>query len=268
MKFKYFGDSGWQPDPQPLDDRGQQFGDGLFETIRLDGQGNAPLWQMHIERLAQGLKALRFSDGAVAMISEAITAIEHPEAVTGCKLLVTRGAGPRGYGFSPDLMPLISVRYFNAPDFSDAPYIAGLSDVSLSTQPLLAGHKHLNRLEQVLARDGFHPQWDEAVMLNSDGLIVEGCMSNVFVKLDGRWLTPEITSSGINGVVRRWLLDTNPEINIRNIGLPELSSAQGLVFTNSLVGIRSCHRFDAQVVDLAPEAKRWQLAYQEMFENA
>ena len=266
MKFNYQAGTGWQSDTQEFDDRGQQFGDGLFETVRLDGRGVAPLWQMHVERLALGLKALRFSDAAVELVLHAVDSIAHPPGMTACKLLVTRGIGPRGYGFSPDLMPLVTMRYFNAPEFSTSPYVAGTSDVVLSTQPLLAGHKHLNRLEQVLARNSFDAQWDECIMLDSSGIVIEGCMSNVFVKLDGRWLTPEITSSGINGVVRRWLLDTNPEINVQNFGLSELSGAQGLIFTNSLVGIRSCHIFDGQTLDVAPEAKRWQLAYQEMFE--
>ena len=60
MKFNYQAGNGWQSDAQEFDDRGQQFGDGLFETVRLDGRGVAPLWQMHVERLALGLKALRY----------------------------------------------------------------------------------------------------------------------------------------------------------------------------------------------------------------
>ncbi len=265
MKLKYSIAHGWTTNDATGEDRGRQFGDGLFETIRLNGRGEAPLWALHLRRLARGLKALRFSDSAVATVFSALDSLSHPQMSTACKLIVTRGVTERGYAFSDDLEPVITITYFDAAALISKPMSAGLSDVALSGQRALAGHKHLNRLEQVLARAAFEKEWDEAIMLSQTGLVVEGCMTNVFVKLDDEWHTPELNECGIDGVVRQWLLSQNTKIQVRAVSLEELRHAEAAVVTNSLIGVRSMGQFEGKLLDISPESREWQTAYQELF---
>jgi len=267
MQQFYDAGSGWVQQSESGLDRARQFGDGLFETIRLDGCGNAPLMDLHLERLALGLRALRFSDAATATVIEAFQSLTLPAGPTGCKLLISRGTGARGYGFSKDLQPDISASFFFAPAFMNSGMRIGISEVRLSNQPLLAGHKHLNRLEQVLAREAFLSDWQEALMFDYSGLLIEGCMSNVFLNVDGEWLTPELTDSGIRGVVRRWLMERHPSIREVPLSAGELAQASAVVLTNSLMGIRTVSSINDRTLSGSAEAVSWQKEYTELFDE-
>lgn len=265
MKLQYSVSRGWLTDDTQGEDRGRQFGDGVFETIRLNGRGEAPLWRLHVQRLVRGLEALRFGNSAVRAVLSALDSLDHPQLSTLCKIIVTRGVTERGYVFSDDLEPVVTVSYGSATMFTSEPMRVGLSEVMLANQVKLAGHKHLNRLEQVLARAEFEEDWDEAIMLSQTGFVVEGCMTNVFVKSDDEWHTPKLNECGIDGVVRQWLLSQNTRIQVRAVSLEELRHAKAAVLTNSLIGIRSIGQFEDKLLDISPESLDWQAAYQELF---
>lgn len=244
-------------------DRGLQFGDGVFETLRLNCHGQSPLLALHRERCLEGVVALRFSSNAIDLVEAALDElpaqlVRAKEAIAahsgagqeqeyGAKLIVTRGHGPRGYGASTELKPTILLTLFSTSPLEMGSRLRiGVSDVRLGRQPLLAGHKHLNRLEQVLARQSFAADWHEALMLSDSGEVIEGCMSNVFVKHGDEWLTPELTHSGVRGVVRQWWLNSRgagasvkgQSVKAVRLSLDDILSADALVMTNSLMGVR------------------------------
>lgn len=252
-------------DTGAMTDRALQYGDGVFETIRLNSLGVAPLLERHRQRLLSGLQRLRFSDEAIATVAAAMNDLPAaPAGMTGLKILVSRGESARGYGAPDSIEPLIRLHWFVAPAFETQLLVCGINPVRLGRQPVLAGIKHLNRLEQVLARQSFAADWQESVMLDSSGLVTEGTMSNLFVKVDGRWLTPDLTYAGVSGIAREWLLE-HSDSHVADITTAQLEQCSALIFCNSLTGIRAVGMLDGRSLAPAAEAVQWQSDYRALF---
>lgn len=261
-------------------DRGLQFGDGLFETMRLDSAGSAPLASYHQQRLEKGMAVLGFSVDAAKTIGSALdnipqipfgtdTHTNKNEREVGLKLIVTRGHSAQGYAAQTDILPNIYAIVFDAPELNDQPQkiTVGINPIRLGEQPLLAGLKHLNRLEQVLARQQFQPDWSESVMLNQKSQVVEGCMSNIFAKIDNQWTTPAINTAGVDGVVRKWLLSQGQNIQVGVIQLEDLASATSVCFSNSLSGFREVEILNEQPLKPSNDIAEWQMHYKSLFDE-
>lgn len=224
----------------PSADRALHYGDGLFETMRFNNQGNVPLWSYHTQRMQQGLTALGFPESSYQQINNAFLALPLNLRQSAGKLLISRGIGERGYS-APEA-PQIQLLWhaFTAPAWAvkrePQGFKAEFSTVKLAPQPLLAGIKHLNRLEQVLIRSRFAADCQEMVVSDNVGNIVEGCMSNLFILKDKQLYTPKLEVCGVNGVVRRWLLE-NETVQIDRLLPEDLLTAEALFFCNSLNGI-------------------------------
>lgn len=281
MADTYFWNNGhWallnQPSSSPNGlDRGLQFGDGLFETIRLSDRlidkDMAPLAAIHQQRLEKGLAVLGFTAQSISQIQQAFTRLSdlaNPN-FNAIKFIVTRGNSIQGYFPPIDALPNIYALPFAAPKLTDKPtqINAGINVIRLGEQPLLAGLKHLNRLEQVLARKQFQPDWSESVMLNQKGQVVEGCMSNIFVKINDQWLTPPIDTAGVNGVVRQWLLSKMKNIRESIVSLDDLASASSICFSNSLSGFRNVETLDGRTLKLSSDVTEWQMHYKSLFDE-
>ncbi len=254
-------------DHWPATDRGLQYGDGLFETMRLvrvsdasrkagRSGGDVPLWQFHAERLQQGLNALLFPADSFAVICDAMGELADEvdlSAYSAAKLLVSRGVGQRGYGLPDHPEINIQIQLMDAPPWlwsqlhPDGICI-GVSGVRLGAQSRLAGIKHLNRLEQVLARAEFAPGWQEAVMLDTAGNVTEGCYSNLYIAHKGQWLTPIIDQCGVNGVIRRWLI-AEGQVTEAQISLAQLEQADAIALSNSLTGIVPVKQLQQRLFD-------------------
>lgn len=236
-------------DGQPADqvsvaDRGLNYGDGLFETLRVS-QGQIALIDYHLARLQRGLQALRLQADIQVVAAEWRDLAQRMGAGV-IKLTLTRGVGPRGYAIPA---PARAVRIQQC--FPPASYPAERTQAGirlfpcvtrLARQPLLAGIKHLNRLEQVLARSEWaDPQYAEGLVCDTQGLPVECTMSNLFARVDGRWLTPALTQCGVRGVMREYLLDQlrahGEQVEEAEMDYSLLTSASELFCCNSLYGI-------------------------------
>ena len=259
-------------------DRGLQFGDGVFETMRRRLDGQIPLLDLHLKRLSNGLEALGFGAEVTAAVSDIVAeavlnesnsaANESSSQQTGIKIIVTRGSGPRGYAPPESVTPAIYLSTFDAPTLkAGGGIVVGESHVRLGHQPLLAGLKHLNRLEQVLARQSFKSDWNEALMFCQAGLLIEGCMSNVFVKIDGQWITPELNACGVSGVVRQWLLGNHGEIAVGRLDRSALINIEAMFMTNSLTGIRPVQTLNGQPLGIPAEVVQWQAEYMRLFDE-
>ena len=127
------------------------------------------------------------------------------------KLILTRGPGPRGY--PPPLEPSLT-RVITATARirrGEAAFLISVRvcETRLGRNARLAGMKHLNRLEQVLAGAELRePAVDEGLMRSTDDRLISGTASNVFLVRDGLLLTPRITDCGVSGVMRQVVLRT------------------------------------------------------------
>jgi 4-amino-4-deoxychorismate lyase len=241
----------------PLPDRGLDFGDGLFETLLLNG-GRAVLPSLHFDRLARGFTALGLPDCRDKLKTQldAILSSLAPDTGAGwaaLRMTITRGSGPRGYAPPVDatVRSIVTITPLDR-DCRQLMPPAGLvtSPLQLTHQPLLAGIKHLNRLEQVLAAADYRQQGaDEALLCNQAGLPVSVCAGNLFAYIDGSLVTPPAALCGVAGTRRRALLQSwAPDLGIavaeRQLSLAELRDAEEVFYTNSLYGLRPVGRLD------------------------
>lgn len=229
------------------DDRGLAYGDGLFETIAVvDGQPR--LWEPHMARLQRGCERLRLPAPATATLwSEAQALIRQQSACHAVlKLIYTRGRGGRGYAVPavPVATRILSLHPW--PDWSASRWTEGiglfLCATRLARQPLLAGIKHLNRLEQVLARSEWEdPRWAEGLVCDLDGGLVEGTASNLFAVTGGRLVTPPLNDCGVAGVMQRNIMALSDELQIpyevMRLDLDALRGMDEVFVSNSLAGI-------------------------------
>lgn len=223
-------------DAWPADARALVYGDGLFETMRVH-RGTVPWWGAHWERLVRGARRLRISLPEQAQASDEAAVLFDGGGDGVLKLLLSRGGGGRGYAPST-AAPLWMLSRHPLP----APYPhTGLQlrwcETRLATQPLLAGIKHCNRLEQVLARAECEAAGaDEGLMLDSDGSVVSATSANLFVLRDGQWITPPLDHCGVAGVCRAHLL---PLLDACEARLPvaDVERADAVFLCNAVRGI-------------------------------
>ncbi len=225
-------------------DRGLAYGDGLFETMRVVS-GRIPLAEYHFARLAAGIKRLRMPGEADRLRAEAELVAASMVGGT-LKLILTRGEGQRGYAMPVSPSPTRILIAGAAPQYPVERARDGITlfpcETRLGLQPLLAGIKHLNRLEQVLARSEWQdPQFAEGLVCDWQSRPVECTMSNIFLRLGPRWVTPSLDDCGVRGVMRDYLIDHlrdsgNP-VEERAIEFDELLASSELFCCNSQYGV-------------------------------
>lgn len=161
------------------------------------------------------------------------------------KIIITRGQGGRGYLAQADLMPTRILSLSAWPDYPQDYRVTGIAlrlcDTRLSENNKLAGIKHLNRLEQVLARAEWQDDYQEGLMLTRSGDVIAGTMSNVFLQVGDKIVTPLIETSGVAGVMRetivKQLSKTGGNFEEVQIDLPMLYNADAMFISNSLIGL-------------------------------
>ncbi len=256
-------------------DRGVHFGDGLFETIACR-RGHPRFLEWHLERLRLGCQRLGIDAGQDDIGAE-IRALASEVDSAIVKLVLTRGtAVARGYGVTGrEKATRITFRYPWPPETgteSQAGVRVRTGTVRLGENPALAGLKHCNRLEQVLARrEWTDPGIAEALLFSSSGKLVSGTMSNVFIVEGSRLRTPRIDLCGVAGVMRRVVLR---EASRANIAVSEdvlhsndLRNADELFLTNARMGIWPIRALDARVLEPGPITRRLQEALEPLLEN-
>jgi 4-amino-4-deoxychorismate lyase len=222
-------------------DRGLAYGDGLFESIRFIGS-SAPLWQRHMQRLAESCRRLQMPSPDTAPLWDEASAVSRdlPHAVV--RITLTRGPGERGYAPPLSVSTTRIVAAFAAPAVAAESYTDGvrvrICELRLAAQPLLAGIKHLNRLEQVLARAEWNdPAIAEGLLCDGEGRVVCATTANVFAVIDGALLTPSVERCGVAGVARAEVLQAFPQTRIGDIPLDALRRAEEIFLTSSVRGI-------------------------------
>ncbi len=254
----------------PVFDRGFRFGDGLFETIAVV-RGRPLLWDRHLARLAHGAERLGIAMPPLSLWRAEAERLCRAAARSGdavLRLVLTRGAGGRGYAPPPDggarpTRVLWIEPWSGYPSHYAREGIAvRYCTVRLSRQPRLAGLKHLNRLEQVLGRAELPPDCPEGLMCDDRDQVIEGTMSNLFAVCDGVLRTPALSECGVEGVMRAEVLARAAGFGLRVVCAPltraELARAEEIFLTNSLIGLWPVRRVEDQEYPVGPITRQIQ----------
>jgi 4-amino-4-deoxychorismate lyase len=229
-----------------------QYGDGLFETMVVR-RGRIRFEALHRARLARGCQQLLIHADHAALWQQAQQlAASHGEALL--KLQLTRGdATARGYAPAGNERARLILSVYAPPMRAELP--AQVRAISLPNRlgenPDLAGIKHCNRLEQVLARAALQGSGAfEGLMASSSGRLISGTISNVFLELDGELVTPAIDRCGIAGVLRavviREAAQARIPLRVAELPLAALDRCSGLALSNVRLGLLSVHELDGR----------------------
>ncbi|WP_104029139.1 aminodeoxychorismate lyase [Vibrio jasicida] len=237
-----------------VSDRSFQYGDGCFTTI-LTKKGELVYWPEHIERLEACLKTLQIPSPNWCTVHEWATQAILKDELAGIKIHISRGEGGRGYSPSGIEGPTVSVSNFAFPSrypfWQENGVHLGVCETRLGIQPLLAGHKHNNRIEQVLAKAEIEgSEFTDAVTLNVQNHVIETTMANLFWVKDNSVFTPDLSLSGVAGVQRRKVLEYLDGIGIKvavsTYSLAELLEADEIWMCNSLLGVAPVRSITSQ----------------------
>lgn len=229
-----------------IHDRGFLYGDGIFRTMRMRG-GQVLHWPRHYRKLQQDSAALDITCPEEVLLSDELQRLGKQQADGVAKIIVTRGLqATRGYAPTSSLAPTRILSISPTPDYP-ANFISHgvklcVCNLRLGHQPRLAGIKHLNRLENVLAAAEWHdPDIAEGVLLDSSGNVIAGTRSNLFMVREGILQTPDLSLCGVAGVQRERVMECAAShgvvCQVRNIVLTELLAADEIFLVNSVIGL-------------------------------
>ena len=235
-----------------ITDRGLHYGDGLFETVAVR-DGRIEFWSRHLRRLQLGCKrlGLHVVDGAVLL--QEIKQVVATKQNSIIKIIITRGSGGRGYK-PPAMGQAQTTRIIGCYPWlenKNEEVVIRVCSTLLGINPALAGMKHLNRLEQVLARQEWSDETVyEGLMSTHQGYVIEGTMSNVFFVKDDVLCTPDLSDCGVAGIIREVVIEIAQQnqlpFQIGNYELADIQQADELFLTNSLIGIYPVRQLQGQ----------------------
>ena len=250
-----------------LRNRGWQYGDGIFETMLLL-RGQVRFWEDHLERLQAGCTRLDLRAPNIELLKQELQLLRADRQDAVIKLTLMRNGSERGYRAPPAADVTRLWQLFDTPPATPAGIVVRWCDTRLSRNAQLAGLKHCNRLEQVLAQ----AEWRdtdiaEGLMLDTEGELICGTMSNVFLVLDGVLVTPDLRYSGIAGVMRKNLLrlarSLQIEVEPRAIRAEDVQHASEVFMCNSVRGIQPVVRLSEQLWPVGGITQCLQRALQE-----
>ena len=252
-----------------INDRSIHYGDGLFETI-LCNDNNLYYWQQHFQRLQTSAEQLKIACPPEQVFLDDITKLlADNDSLPACviKIIVSRGTGERGYKFSKNTSAnrLVMLSSLDAGHSSVLSRKLLQGELFICRQQVsinedLAGLKHLNRLENVMARNEWDAGYIDGLMLNANRHVIEGSMSNLFAITGNQLFTPDLKLSGVNGIMREMIIDLARKNDIKttvtNLTIDEISTMDELFISNSLLGMKAVTKLgdslykDQQVSDM------------------
>lgn len=254
-------------DALAIDERSINFADGIFETIRLQN-GQAPLLALHLARMQRGAATLNIPFEAQQIERDLALAVaysqQHPAQCLRLKYILSRGVSNTGYR-AANLMPtrIMRVQAFERDVRALQMGVkAQFCQWPLSSQAQLAGIKHLNRLDQVMASQELAADVFEGITRDQQGIIVEGTMTNLFMRTEqGTWQTPSLATAGVAGVMRQCLLEqVFPDFGeaVTSVQCTDFQGIAELFVCNALIGIVPVVELDGQCFTISEQTQRLQ----------
>ncbi|WP_159715388.1 aminodeoxychorismate lyase [Blochmannia endosymbiont of Camponotus nipponensis] len=239
-----------------LNNRALHFGDGFFTTAKLQ-DGKVKFLDWHMDRLIISAKRLMFNNINFDLLyKEMLHAASYSNIYSVIKVIVIRENNLRlsGYRCSNDIEPLRIIYVSKLPKYYMRWIRSGIhlrtSVMRLARNTCLAGIKHLNRLEQVMIAIWVdkNKTIDEALVLDTNGNVVECCSANIFWRHKYQVFTPSLRHAGVNGTMRQFILQLLPtlgyHIRIVTVGPEHLKNANEVFITNSLLPLASVNSID------------------------
>jgi len=252
--------------------RAEQFGDGVFETL-LVSAGICHALPLHAHRLETSLKRLNIllpAQNLQEMLNGYIVKMVNYSALTNgvLKVIVSRGNSARGYGYDPQARACVSVFYSPYERPEEDFYVNGIEvqycNTQCAIQPQLAGLKHLNRLENVLAKSELIGNCFEGLMSNHLGFVIEGTMSNVFFEKGDSLYTPDLSLSGVNGVMRdlvfKYCERKKINLNVMDIKRDNAEQFSSAFMCNSVMGVLPIKMLNKNNMAIGRVTRQLQLA--------
>lgn len=228
----------------PLD-RGLSYGDGVFRTFKV--KDCLPVnWPIQYQKLVSDCVAIGIVCPSAEQLMSDIQMLFALDETAVAKIIITRGVGERGYAPPAITAPTRVVIKSGFPDYPVSYFNEGVAlyvcSTPVSFQPKLAGIKHLNRLENVLARaECLDPSFVDGLMLNIEGQVIECTSSNIFVRYGSQLITPDLSRAGVAGVTRQRILDIAHYLELQSmigqLNLADVMAADEVVICNSLYGV-------------------------------
>lgn len=226
-------------------DRGLMYGDGVFRTM-LVCNGIIPHWHQHYNKLQHDCAAIALECPALNSLSDELSQLiqSHPDGVA--KIIITRGAGTRGYAPPVQYQATRILSISPCPSYPDSFSLSGVKmyicHTRLGHQPRLAGIKHLNRLENVMASAEWSDlQLSEGLMLCEQGHVIEATRSNLFVVKNNCLFTPDLSRCGVAGLQRDRVIDWagqhGVECKIADLDMDNLLEADEIFLVNNVIGL-------------------------------
>jgi 4-amino-4-deoxychorismate lyase len=247
-------------------DRGLHYGDGLFETMAIV-DGTIPLWDRHLQRFHEGCRRLGLVPPETRILQREANTLAAGVCRGVIKLILTRGVGGQAYRPPAAASPTRILLRRPWPEYPSGHWQHGvrvrICRTRLAVGGGLAGIKHLNRLEQVLAR----AEWQdddiaEGLMLDTEGYVVEGTASNLFILEGDRLLTPPLDRCGVAGVMRAEVIarahHAGWEATQLRLRLPRVLNADALFLTNAIIGVWPVREIAGQQFPLVPALRALQ----------
>lgn len=247
----------------PLD-RGFAYGDGVFRTLVLR-EGVPDCWPQHYQKLVADCGAIGLVCPSAELLMEDFQCLFSPHEVAVAKIIVTRGEGERGYALPAITLPQRVIIKSALPHYAETYYSEGVflhvSALRLSQQPKLAGIKHLNRLENVLAR----MEWQneglfDGLLLDAQDRVIECTASNIFARFDNTLITPDLSQCGVAGITRQRILGLAYSLGLTAevalLPFSRLLQADEVIVCNSLYGAFQVRGMGTQVWQPQPLATK------------
>ncbi|WP_298139354.1 aminodeoxychorismate lyase [Acidiferrobacter sp.] len=232
-----------------------QYGDGLFETVVMDN-GRLLLWPEHLERLVRGIERLGLDPIDPVILTAEAEGLAIKQGLAILKVMVVRGGLGRGYRPGPGASDRMMTTWPWSDRKIDDEAPVFWCRTRLARQPLLAGLKHMNRLEQILAQQEFTDPYWEGLMQDTQGWVVEGTMSNLFVVEQGVLTTPALDHAGVAGVMRGQVMKRaqglGMAVRIDSLTSKRILEADEVFLSNSVMGVRPILRLGQRSWDRGP----------------
>ncbi len=235
-------------------DRGLAYGDGVFRTLAAR-DGRPLLWCRQYAKLVHDAARLKLQPPEADVLEDEVKTVCKGHGACAVKIILTRGAGRRGYGYAGDEKPTRVVSAGPLPDGAIANRASGvkvrLCSLRLAAQPALAGVKHLNRLENVLARAEWRdPEIAEGILCDAQGHVIAGTMSNLFIAIDGALATPGLDRCGVAGLTRERVMEAAARHGVSwavtTLSWNDVLGADEVFLVNSLAGVWPVRDLDGE----------------------